>query len=270
MNYFKLAYTTPEVLKRIRQAESEGRYNEHLDPIDYENCYPVEADFPYIPKGRLAVKQRFQRIFPIAPFCEIVNRFILKSRVYGKEKLSGIESAVVTCNHINKLDAVAARWALRRGGRARQFKVMVADFNNQKGKLGEYMRSFGIMPFCAKHEVIRRFEQAVQYYLQNDAYILFFPEQSEWWCYEKPRPIKDGAFYYAVKNRVPVVPLFITFSLTGCSDKNNIPKRRFHVHVLEPIYAREDLSAHDNIRWMRDENYREWTEKYEEFYKRKL
>ena len=33
MNYFKLAYTTPDVLVKIKEAEKRGDFNAHLDPV---------------------------------------------------------------------------------------------------------------------------------------------------------------------------------------------------------------------------------------------
>lgn len=42
--------------------------------------------------------------------------------------------------------------------------------------------------------------------------LLIYPEQSMWWNYRKPKPLKPGAFDMALKNHVPVVPCFITMS----------------------------------------------------------
>lgn len=269
MNYFKLAYTTPEVIQKIEDAAAQGRYNEHLDPVDYDNVLPVDESFEYIPVGRLKWKQRIQRACVLAPFAWLVNRLVFKTRVYDESDFAaaGQQGAIITCNHVNKLDALVVKHALRRKLKRREFKVMVADFNNQKGKLGEYMRAFGILPFPSKYSVLRSFNRAVTYFLSRGAYILFFPEQSEWWCYEKPRPLKDGAYYYAVKNNVAVLPLFITFTKEKKTDENDIAKRRFHVHILKPIYPRADLSQRNNISWMREENARRWQEEYGEFYK---
>ena len=53
MNYFKLAYTTPDVLVKIKEAEKRGDFNAHLDPVDYGSSLPVDEKFPYIPTGAL-------------------------------------------------------------------------------------------------------------------------------------------------------------------------------------------------------------------------
>ena len=53
MNYFKLAYTTPDVLVKIKEAGKRGDFNAHLDPVDYGSSLPVDEKFPYIPTGAL-------------------------------------------------------------------------------------------------------------------------------------------------------------------------------------------------------------------------
>ena len=287
MNYFKLAYTTPDVLEKIKLAEKRQDFNTHLDAIDYDNCLPVDESFPYIPEGILRIKQALLRAVIINPFMWMVNRFIFRTRVCVEnnetdKKLTILagklqnnkkilrnqpkerEGFVVTCNHINKLDALVVMWSLRKSGmlRGRRLKVMVADFNNQKGMLGEYMRAFGILPFPSGHRLVRRFNEAVSYYLKKGDCMLIFPEQSEWWGYDRPRPLMSGAFYYAVKNNVPVQPLFITCRDSGRM-RNGVEKKYFDVHIAERIPVIDgDVNDHDKIRFMKEENRRSWEKIY--------
>lgn len=264
MNYFRLAYTTPDVLEKIKEAEKKGDFNAHLDPIDYDNCLPVDESFPYIPTGTLKFRQALMRAFIIEPFMWIVNRFIFRTKIYNDYGNAKFPSGmIITCNHINKLDALVVKWALKKSGvlRGRQLKVMVADFNNQKGRLGEYMRAFGIMPFPSGHRLVRQFDSAVSYYLGRGDCILVFPEQSEWWGYDRPRPLKNGAFYYAVKNNVSVLPLFITCRDARRTVKNTVgvEKRYFDVHILDRIEPiKYESGFHEKIRLMREENSHKW------------
>ena len=73
MNYFKLAYTTPDVLVKIKEAEKRGDFNAHLDPVDYGSSLPVDEKFPYIPTGALKFRQALIRTFIIKPFMWIVT-----------------------------------------------------------------------------------------------------------------------------------------------------------------------------------------------------
>ena len=46
--------------------------------------------------------------------------------------------------------------------------------------------------------------------LKRGDFILIYPEQSLWWNYEKPKPLKNGAYKIASRSNVPVIPIFIT------------------------------------------------------------
>ena len=86
-----------------------------------------------------------------------------------------------------------------------------AEFNKQKGMLGILMREGGLLQFSSNKKAMRNLDNAITYYLEKNNYILFYPEQAMWWLYEKPRPMNKGAFHYAIKNNVTVIPVFITF-----------------------------------------------------------
>jgi 1-acyl-sn-glycerol-3-phosphate acyltransferase len=266
MNYFSLTKTTPDVLQKIEESERKGIFSEHLDPIDYSNALPVDENFNYILKGHQRRKYTREDWLIVKPFSYIVNKHFLKTRVTGRKNIRGIKGAIVTCNHVNKLDALACMHALK----GRKFKVTVADFNNQKGRLGDYMRAAGIMPFSSSMSAMRNFNKSLSYFLKKGTYILFFPERSEWWCYEKPRPYMDGAYHYAIVNKVPVIPIFITFNKTGKYYDNGIEKRQFIVNILEPIYPDFSLPKKENVEYMKKRNYELCKKKYEEFYGKKL
>lgn len=262
MNFFDLASTSPDVFDKIAQAEKEGRYSDHLDPLSYVGCLPVDENFPYIPDWWTSVKYWWRRTWFLKLFTSILNRKIFKTKVFGKENLKGIKGAVYTCNHINKYDGLVMVWSLQ----LKKIKIMTADFNNREGMLGDLMRAQGILPFKNTPRVAHKFNEAVKYYLKKGTGVLFFPEGSEWFCYEKPRPLMDGAYHYAVTNNVPVVPTFICFKKTGKFDKNGIELRQFNVFFLKPIYPDPSLDKKANIKMMHDENEREWQECYNQFY----
>lgn len=266
MNYFSLSKTTPEVLDKIQKSEQDGTFSEHLDPIDYANCYPVDGNFKYICKGHQKRKYARVNFCIVKPYSYIVNKYILKTKVVGRRNLHGIKNAIVTCNHVNKLDAIAVMHALK----GHKVRITVADFNNQKGKLGDYMRAAGIMPMCSNLSAMKNFNRSMNILLKKGNYVLFFPERSEWWCYEKPRPYMDGAYHYAIMNNVPVIPIFITFERTGKYYDNGIEKRKFIVNIMEPIYADPNLTKHENIAKMKAKNFEMCKNKYEEFYGKKL
>ena len=262
MNYYKLIETDPEVLEKIRVAEENCDFSAHLDPIDYTHCLPVTVDFPYVPNKSLSLLYWWRNLYCLKGFTWTVAKFCFKLKIEGKENLKKVKNAVVTCNHINKYDGLVMKYAMGR----KKLKIMTADFNNHKGFLGGMMRAAGILPFTMKRECIKKFNDAIAHYLSHNTSVLFFPEGSEWWCYEKPRPLMDGAFHYAIANNKPVLPCFITFEKTGKFFDNGIEQRNFTVHFLEPIFPDENLSKSENIKMMKEKNFEAWCDCYKKVY----
>ncbi len=257
-----LITVSPQTLERMARLEEEGKYNEHVDPINYDICEPVGANFPYIKKPlRLRIKYFFIYNF-IVKLYEPRELKAMGYSVEGKENLKGIKKAVCTCNHINKLDCVLMRKALK----GKKLYITAAPFNNMKGILGDIMRSSRMMPMSDEREGMSNFIKSVNTLLQKNNYVLFYPERSEWWCYKKPRPLEIGAFHFAAKNNVPVIPSFVTFKENGRKDENGTSLFDMKVNILAPIYPKEGLSYKEQALYMKEENEKRWKECYEKTY----
>ena len=91
-----------------------------------------------------------------------------------------------------------------------------------------------------------------------------------WWNYKKPKPLKDGAFKFAVKNDVPIIPIFITMEESNIIGEDGFPVMEYYVNIEKPIYKNKELTDRDNINQMRDKNFAVWKDIYEEFYETPL
>ena len=100
--------------------------------------------------------------------------------------------------------------------------------------------------------------------------ILIYPEQAMWWNYRKPRPLQDGAFSLAVRNKVPIVPIFITMEDSDVMDGDGFPVQAYTMHILPAIYPNETLSSIAAKKDMKNRNYEAWVKAYEEFYNEPL
>ena len=96
--------------------------------------------------------------------------------------------------------------------------------------------------------------------------MLVYAEQSMWWNYRKPKPLKKGAFSLAAINNVPVVPCFITMRDSGVKGDDGFFVQEYHIHIGKPIYPDKDLSVAKNTARMMETNARVWKEIYENFY----
>ena len=113
----------------------------------------------------------------------------------------------------------------------------------------------------------KNFFDSVKKLLEKGNFITFFPERAEWWGYEKPRPHEKGAYHIAVKNNVPIVPIFITFRQTEDSKKRRHGIKQFVVNILTPIYPDDNLSDKENIDSMMKDCMEQYSKCYQEFYK---
>lgn len=259
--------TRREVLERIKECEKTGEFDKHVDPIDYDNYYKVDENYRYMKKGfKETFKNLFYYIFVVNPYTRYINKKAYKTTFVGRENLKGIKSAIVTCNHVNKFDCLVAKAGLK----GHRLYITAAEFNNQKGKFGDYMRAGRMMPISANHVAMKNFNDAIEKRLEKGNYILFYPEQAMWWNYEKPRPYKNGAFHYAVKHNVPVIPMFITYTAMDTVDEEGIPNKKFYLHILKPIYPKKDVQNRENVEYLKNENFRMCKETYEKFYNKPL
>ena len=257
-----LITVSPDTLERMAILDSEGKFNEHVDPINYDMCEPVGANYPYIKKP---LKLRIKYFFIYNFIVRLYEPRELKAMGYsveGKENIKGIKRAVCTCNHVNKLDCVL----MRKTFRGKKFYITAATFNNMKGILGDIMRSCRMMPMSDDREGMANFIKSVNTLLNGNNFVLFYPERSEWWCYKKPRPLEVGAFHFAAKNNVPVIPSFVTFKENGRVDKFGTKLFDMKVNVLKPIYPKEGLSFKEQTIYLKEQNELRWKECYEKTY----
>ena len=253
-----------DVLEKIKELEKKEEFDQHLNPIDYDIVLPID-NFNYIKRGFEKLKIFFQNTFIVKPYTFYLNHKVTKTKVFGRKNLKGIKSAIVTCNHVFMFDCLVAKHGLR----GHKLRITAADFNNRKGFLGEMMRAGGLMPFSPKYENMKRFNHAMDYFLKKNHYVMFYPEQAMWYMYDKPRPYKNGAFHYAVKHDVPIIPMFITYRNSGKFDENGMEDKYFTLHIMEPIFSDTKLNNKENVNYMREKNYEMSCKKYFEVYGKK-
>ena len=246
--------------------EKAGTFDKDVNPVDWNDCYPVTEDFPYVQRNIFKRFTNFlKRKFVVEPHMRKVNKRERNTIVVGRENLKGVKRAIVTCNHVYIFDCLAVKYAVKH-----KLKYVVAEFNNRKGFLGDMMRAEGIMPLSPKLSVQRKFVKSLGEHLENDYYILFYPEQAMWYQYDKPRPLKSGAFKYAEKFNVPILPTFITYRDSGKVDSDGVKIMHFTVHILKPIFPPADLNANERARYLQEHTFLAYKELYEKTYNKPL
>ena len=144
--------------------------------------------------------------------------------------------------------------------------IREGNYTSFPGFYGYLMRHFYTLPLSSNTKTMQKFIKATDQLLQEGNFVLFYPEQSMWWNYRKPKPLKPGAYRFAVKNKVPVVPCFITMRDSDYSGPDGYPVQEYTITVGKPIYPEDSLSYKDNIQRLMDENAAAWKNVYETTY----
>ncbi len=257
--------------QRIEELLETKSYHEHLFPLPTGISKPVENDFPYIKKGKQWLICKLEEKIIVNPYTTYIN-ISYRSKIYGRNNYKGLDKAIVVCNHVVMMDCLVARKALNRRipffTKNRLF-ITAATFNNRKGFFGEMMRAGGLLPFGKTKESFVNIDKSIKTLLEKNNYVMFYPEEAMWNYYEEIRPHRPGAYHYATKNNVAILPVFITFTNRRKKDKDGDYLKKTHMHILSPIYPKEGLTKTEQKKYLEEEVKKSYIKKYEEFYKRK-
>ena len=198
------------------------------------------------------------------------NKLIIK-QINGMENLKKIATgAIVTCNHFNPFDCFTIEKVFRLSGKIeekRLYKVIrEGNYTNFPGLYGFFFRNCDTLPLSSNKKTMVEFMKAVDELLKKGDFILIYPEQSMWWNYRKPKPLKPGAFKIAARNNVPVIPIFITMQDSEKIDSEGFPIQEYIVNIAEPIYPERELTLKENTEKMMNNNFEVWKKIYEDFY----
>lgn len=261
-----------EVLRKIENLEKEGRFD-----IDVEDDPPTIVLTPEnIDYLRTSMTSKIKRIFANKvgeKFLDDLlknNKLIIKE-IKGMENLSELKTgAILTCNHFNPFDCFTIEKTFRLSGQAKTKKlhkvIREGNYTNFPGLYGFFFRNCDTLPLSSNKRTMVEFMKAVDTLLQKGDFILIYPEQSMWWNYRKPKPLKHGAFKMAVRNNVPILPIFITMEDSDIIGEDGFPVQEYTVNIAQPIYPDENLSQRERTEKMLNENYESWKRIYEDFY----
>ena len=271
LNSTKRSKDRVEILKRIEEYERDGRFDE-----DVENDPPSRMLMPdeieYYKKG---ISKRFKTRLAFMAARRFVNRLIddkklIIKEIRGKENLRDLKSgAIITCNHFNAFDSFAIQLAYESAKKSKSkfYRVIKeGNYTSFPGFYGFLMRNCNTLPLSSNVRTLKKFMEASDRLLNEGNFILVYPEQSMWWNYRKPKPLKKGAFIMACRNNVPVVPCFITMRDTDIMGDDGFFVQEYTVHIEKPIYPDPDKSNAENVNMLMEKNYELWKNIYESEY----
>ena len=271
INAAKRSVDRVAIVRKIEELEREGRFDEDVEE-DPPTKPLLPEDIEYLRKS-MSEKLKTKFAFMIAR--RFVHQLIDEKKMIIKE-IRGIEhfqnlneGAVITCNHFNAFDSFAIQLAYEAANQPnRTFYRVIREGNYTSfpGFYGFLMRHCYTLPLSSHPKTMRKFIEAVNQVLQDGHFLLVYPEQSMWWNYRKPKPLKPGAYTFAAKNNVPILPCFITMKDSEILGEDGFFVQEYTIHIGEPIYPNDALPYREKVNDMMARNAAVWKKIYEEEY----
>ena len=259
------------ILERIEEYERKGLFDRDIndDPptrplrageVDY-TCQKLSTRI-----GKTIANRIGQRHFEgMMKRGEVVLR-----EIRGAENLDAVKDCgtLVTCNHFGVFDNYAVYKALAPMlGKRDLYKIIrEGNYTSFKGLYGYLFRHCNTLPLSSSLSCMKELAAALHVLFERGEKVLIYPEQGMWHDYRKPRPLKVGAFHFAAREAVPILPIFITLEDTAALGADGFPIQAYTVHILPPIFYDHGQSVRENAKRMCLENYALWKKTYEGYY----
>lgn len=265
-----------EVLEKIKDYENKGIFDADVenDPPASTILQPNQVDYK-----RKKLINKIKRFITYKVIRKKVKE-LKKQKLFCIKETNGLDyfkkvktGAIITCNHFNACDSFAMDIAFSAAKlkHKKLFRVIKeSNFTNPPPQYKAMMLNCNTLPLSENSETLKKFMQSVKELLEEGNFILIYPEQSMWWNYKKPRPLKNGAFRFSVKNNVPIIPVFITMKATDIIGPDGFNIQEYYINITEPIYPNPNLDLKQNIETLKNKNFDVWKGIYESFYNEKL
>jgi 1-acyl-sn-glycerol-3-phosphate acyltransferase len=213
----------------------------------------VDENFPFV---NLTLWHRIKRFFL---YCAIwtlvffVQIFRFNLRIEGRSNLRKYKKAfkngaITISNHVHKWDLLIVLQAIR------HHRLWVPSWmGNFKGGDGKLMDTIGAIPIPDGFAATKAFNAALDTLHEKKQWVHIYPEAALWPYHQPIRPFKRGAFVFAFRYDVPVIPVAISYRevknpIYKFFKKNN---PYITVSVGEPIFPDNTLPNRQGIEEMR-------------------
>ena len=233
------------------QLENVNKENEDNIPEDshilhfWQPCkFEITDDFDYVNDNFLF--NMFSNLLYIVayPLLIIINKFFFGFKIEGRENLENIDTGKVTVsNHVHPMDCTMV--GLANAPQKTFFTSLETNFKIPVVR--KIIKLLNAIPIPQNIQYTRDFMNSIDKLLKDNKTIHFYPEGSLWPYHNKIRHFKNGAFDFAVRNNVPVVPM--VFKFNKAKKINNLIKTRTTITLViqKPIYPNKLLTKKDAI-----------------------
>ena len=262
-----------KTIENIRRNVAAGEFNRKAEPGDPQ----LDAEqLDTLLRANVGSRKRLPyrlRNFAARVIAGVFSRIYNRgTRFEGLEKIRSIKGpAIITSNHFDFLDCTVMHELGRRAWHRHIIGLSQATNFAMGGFLGFILKYYDMIPvFKQKEFMAEVFEPLMDEAVRDGRFILIYPEQEMWWHYRKPRPPKRGAYLYAAKYGVPLIPCFTEMTELSSIDRFGVRRLRYTVHIGDPVYPDPALSERENSFAMMQADYAFKKAAYERAYGRPL
>lgn len=263
-----------QVIENIRHAIENQTFNIKVETNDHI-VTPEEREHIILKYDARKKKLRNKAKTIVATsITDSLTDFInLNTEIKGIENIKDIKTgAIITSNHFSKIDNTIIRYLMHKIGKKRKFDIIVQESNIfMPGSLGWLLKNNRTIPINKSHKYIsNNFEPTLEKLFNKKHFVLIYPEEEMWFNYKKPRPGKIGAYHYACKYNVPIIPCFVEMQNTNKIGDDGFYTQKYILHIMPPIYPDNEKDFRTSKEELRKKDYELKVAKYEEVYNKKL
>ena len=195
------------------------------------------------------------------------------TEIIGLDKIpNDLGGVLITSNHFSPLENTAIRHLTNKLGRKDLGIISQTSNFAMKGLVGYLMNYADTIPISTEPRYLARdFLSILKERLVDKKHaILLYPEQEMWFNYRKPRPPKDGAYFFASKLNVPIVSCFVEMVDLTEDDTPEFKKVKYILHVLDVLYPDPQKSVRENTEFLSHTDYTLKKNCYESVYGKEL
>ena len=201
---------------------------------------------------------------------KIINK---NTEIKGIEKIPKISGGVlITSNHFSPLENTVIRHLTTKLGRKKLGIISQTSNFAMKGAIGFLMNYADTIPISTDPRYLARDFLGIlkERLVEKNQAVLLYPEQEMWFNYRKPRPPKNGAYFYAAKLNIPIISCFVEMVDLNEDDTAEFKKVKYILHVLDILYPDQTKTVKENTEALGKMDYSLKKACYERVYKKPL
>lgn len=195
------------------------------------------------------------------------------TQIKGLEKIpKDLGGVLITSNHFSPLENTVIRHLTNTLGRKKLGIISQTSNFAMTGTVGFLMNYADTIPISTDPRYLAKdfLSLLKERLVDKKQAILLYPEQEMWFHYRKPRPPKNGAYFYAAKLNVPILSCFVEMVDLDEDDTAEFKKVKYILHVLDVLYPDGNKTARENTEMLSARDYALKKACYETVYGKEL